>query len=336
MPTNPAKFNYRKKTLPVILFVVYPDVKLLDLAGPLQVFCDTLNDRGSPAYTTVVASMDGATIKSDTPVSLTTESLGKWVRRRVDTLIIVGGKGVHAAVQDIALLTLIKQFGARTRRVGSICNGAFVLAACGLLNGRRVTTHWESCDRLAADYPAVNVESNSIFVNDDNVWTSAGVTAGIDMAIAMVQEDFNRATALSVARSLVTYLVRPGGQSQFSEVLDLQAADGAGRFDDLHSWMQRHLKDDLRNDRLAQRARMSARNFARVYLTNTGRTPAKAVEAMRVEAARTMLEQGNASIGSIARRCGFENDERMRRSFVRMLDVSPLDYRSRFRNSRKG
>ncbi len=228
------------------------------------------------------------------------------------------------------MLACVKRLATRSRRVGSICNGAFILAACGLLNGRRAVTHWESCDKLAASYPAIQVETDPIFLEDDHVWTSAGVTAGIDMAIAMIAEDLGRTAALTLARSLVTYLVRPGGQSQFSEALDLQTADGAGRFDILHEWMQNNLKQDLRIERLAAEAGMSSRNFSRAYLSHTGRTPAKAVEAMRVEAARRMLEEGNTSINIIAGRCGFGDVERMRRSFIRILSVSPQAYRSSF------
>lgn len=313
-----------------IVFVVYPGIKLLDLAGPLQAFVDAVDDRGNAVYRTAVTSIDGAFTASDTPVSLSTESLSLWQRQKIDTLIVVGGNGVFLAKDDTRLLACVKRLATRSRRVGSICNGAFVLAACGLLNGRRAVTHWESCEKLATAYPAIEVEADPIFLNDGNVWTSAGVTAGIDMAIAMITEDLGRSAALRLARSLVTYFVRPGGQSQFSEALDLQTADGAGRFDKMHEWMQNNLKQDLRIERLAAKARMSPRNFARTYLSHTGRTPAKAVEAMRVEAARRMLEDEHISVKVIAARCGFGDDERMRRSFLRILSVSPQVYRSRF------
>ena len=316
-----------------VVFVVYPGVKLLDLAGPLQVFNDALDENGDAAYQCSIASIDGKSVISDTPVSISTECLSAWNRRRIDTLIVVGGQGVFAAIENQKLMTCIRKLAQRSRRVGSICNAAFILAFCGLLQGRRAVTHWDSCDRLAVEYPDVCVEKNPIFLNDHDIWTSAGVTAGIDMAIAMVSDDLGRSTALSLARSLVTYIVRPGGQSQFSEALELQAADGAGRFDELHKWMRSHLAQDLCNDRLADHMRMSTRNFSRLYASSVGRTPAKSVEAMRVEAACQLLENSSSTLKTIAIRCGFGDDERMRRAFVRVLKVSPQDYHKRFHAS---
>jgi len=330
MPSKTAKTARPVISPSVVMFIVYPHVKLLDLAGPLQAFSDALNDTGQVAYRTVVAAIDGHSVPSDTPVPIATEALSAWTRRRIDTLIVVGGKGVFAAAEDQRLLAYVKQFASRVRRVGSICNGAFILAACGLLDGRSAVTHWQSCRKLAEAYPDVRVEEERIFVEDDKYWTSAGVTAGIDMAIAMITEDLGRSAAVSLARSLVTYHIRPGGQAQFSEALSLQSEDGTGRFDKLHNWMLRNLQEDLPVARLAEHARMSPRNFSRLYHAQTGRTPAKAVEAIRVEAARMMLEEGNGSLSVIARRCGFGDDERMRRSFVRLLNIPPGEYRNRF------
>ncbi|MDB4223746.1 GlxA family transcriptional regulator [Granulosicoccus sp.] len=309
-----------------VLFVVYPGVKLLDLAGPLQAFTDVLDKNGLAAYQPVVASLDGRAISSDTVVTLNCESLSDWKQDKIDTLIVVGGTGVYAAVHDRDLCVAIGQLAANSRRVSSVCSGAFLLAACGLLDGFRATTHWESCHRLAAEYPAVRVEANPIFIRDKNIWTSAGVTAGLDMAFAMISEDLGRATALSLARSLVTYLVRPGGQSQFSETLELQTSDSGARFDELHHWIHANLKRNLRIPELAERVNMSSRHFSRLYTDETGRTPAKAIERIRVEAARRLLEDGNLTIASIARRCGFGDGERMRRSFVRILKVPPQRY----------
>lgn len=331
MPSFKDKSALGTSARPAIVFVVYPGVKLLDLAGPLQVFNDAMDVHGNSAYRCSIASLAGSLVISDTPVSVSTVRLSDWNGRRIDTLIIVGGQGVFAAMKDTKLLKYVQSLAKRSRRVGSICNAAFILARCGLLDGRRAVTHWDSCTRFAAEFPDVAVEENSIFLNDGDVWTSAGVTAGIDMAIAMVSDDLGRTSALSLARSLVTYLVRPGGQSQFSEALELQVADGAGRFDELHKWMRNHLDQDLRNERLADRMSMSARNFSRLYLSSTGKTPAKSVEAMRVEAACQLLERGNAPLKNIAHRCGFGDDERMRRAFVRTLKVSPQDYRKRFK-----
>ncbi|BBB27964.1 AraC family transcriptional regulator [Neptunomonas japonica JAMM 1380] len=310
---------------------MYPNIKLLDLAGPLQVFTDALDERGVAVYKTVILSLDGNSINSDTPVSLSTEPILEWTEQHIDTLIVVGGLGARIASQNTDLLASITELASKSKRIGSICSGAFVLAACGLLKGYRAVTHWESCEELGASYPDIKVEPEPIFINDRNVWTSAGVTAGLDMALAMVCDDLGRSAALYLARSLVTYVVRPGGQSQFSEALKVQTADGNGRFDSLHQWMRCNLDQDLRVSTLANQALMSARNFARLYVAETKQTPAKAVEAMRVEAARTMLENGKISIKVIAKQCGFGNEEGMRRSFVRLIKVTPSDYEKRFK-----
>jgi transcriptional regulator GlxA family with amidase domain len=323
-----------KKHRPVIAFVVYPNVKLLDLAGPLQAFTDALDDSGNAVYETAILSIDGGSVISDTPVSFSTEPIVKWKRRQVDTVIIVGGRGAKIASQNTRLLASINELTSRSKRVASICSGAFVLAACGLLKNRHAVTHWESCDELATLYPDIIVETDPIFLNDKNVWTSAGVTAGLDMALAMISEDLGRSVALRLARSLVTYFVRPGGQSQFSEALSLQIADGRGRFDGLHQWMRNNLDQDLRVASLANQALMSDRNFARLYSSETNQTPAKAVEALRVEAARSILEKGHLSMKVIAKKCGFGDEEGMRRSFVRLLKVTPSDYANRFRGKR--
>lgn len=309
-----------------MVFVVYPQIKLLDLTGPLQTFSDALDSNGVCFYKPVIASVDGKTVLTDTCIALATESLVDWKRRKIDTLVVVGGSGVYEAVKDSQLVDLIVRISSRANRVGSVCSGAFLLATCGLLNGRRATTHWESTEKLAADYPDINVEPDSIFVKDDKFWTSAGVTAGIDMSLAMVGEDLGNSLALSLARSLVTFFVRPGGQSQFSTALQLQTSGNNDRFDSLHSWVLSNLDKDLSIETLANKANVSARHFSRLYLAETGQTPAKAIEMIRVEAARRMLDGGKASIASVARACGFQNDERMRRSFIRILKVPPSHY----------
>lgn len=313
-----------------IVFIIYPGVKLLDLAGPLQVFSDVLNEQGKPAYRPALASMSGGPQASDTPICICSESLPKWGRRKIDTLFVVGGDGVYATLQDKPFIECVTRLASRSRRVAAICSGAFVLAECGLLDGRQAVTHWESCHRLKSDYPNVQVADDSIYVNDGKFWTSAGVTAGIDMAIKMISEDFGRHTGLSIARSLVTYFVRPGGQSQFSEPLAQQLTDTKGRFDNLHAWIRNHLTHDLQNQKLADRVCMSARTFARVYLTETGNTPAKAVESMRVEAACRMLTESSMRISTVAIKSGFGDDERMRRAFSRTIKISPHDFRARF------
>ena len=323
-----SQYNKRR---PIIAFIVYPNVKLLDLAGPLQAFTDVLDDNGVAVYETAILSLDGNLVNSDTPVSLSTKPILEWIDRHIDTLIVVGGSGAKTASKDTDLLAGINKLASRSKRVGSICSGAFVLAACGLLSCRRAVTHWESCEELSACYPDIKVEPEPIFINDNNTWTSAGVTAGLDMALAMIADDLGRSAALNLARSLVTYVARPGGQSQFSEALKTQIADKNGRFDNLHQWMRSNLDQDLRVSTLANQALMSARNFARLYVAETNKTPAKVVEAMRVEAARRLLESGKLPIKVIAKQCGFGNEEGMRRSFIRLIKVTPSDYEKRFK-----
>jgi transcriptional regulator GlxA family with amidase domain len=224
---------------------------------------------------------------------------------------------------------------AEAKRTCSVCTGAFLLAAAGLLNGRRATTHWRWAESLQAQYPEVSVEADPIFLRDGSIWTSAGVSAGIDLALALVEEDLGHGIALRVARRLVVFLKRPGSQTQFSAALAAQTRDG-GRFGELHAWIAANLRHELRIEHLAEQAHMSPRHFARVYAASTGMTPAKAIEAMRVEAARRLLEENGRPIGWVAQHCGFGDDERMRRSFVRWIGVPPTDYRERFRQTLTG
>ena len=212
--------------------------------------------------------------------------------------------------------------------MASVCTGAFLLAEAGLLDGRRAVTHWARCDEFAARYPNVRVESDPIFIREGVLWTSAGVTAGIDLALALVEEDLGRATALDVARELVVFLKRPGGQAQFSTMLSMQRTDD--RFGELHAWMAEHLAADLSVPALAERVRMSERSFVRHYRAETGRTPARAVEQIRVEAAQRLLGETAWPVKRIAARCGFGSEETLRRCFVRVLGVSPQGYRERF------
>jgi transcriptional regulator GlxA family with amidase domain len=219
----------------------------------------------------------------------------------------------------------------KARRVASVCLGAFVLAWTGVLDGKRAVTHWRYCPRLADGFSRISVEPNAIFVKDGRVWTSAGVSAGIDLALAMIEEDFGHITALDVARRLVVFLKRPGGQSQFSTVLAAQASDVEGRFSALHAWIIENIAGDLKVEALARKAGMTPRTFARAYVSRTGMTPASGVEALRVETARLLLESKEIrGVVEVAQRAGFGDDERMRRAFMRHLGVSPSEYRSRF------
>jgi len=246
----------------------------------------------------------------------------------LDTLVIAGGEGIDTAAADIVLVDWVRERARRARRTASICTGAFLLAATGMLDGRRAATHWAFCAELARRFPAVRVESDPIFVREGSVWTSAGVTAGIDLALALVEEDLGRTAALAVARYLVVFLKRPGGQSQFSEILSLQTAED--EFGALHDWISKHLADDLSLPVLASQAGKSERSFSRHYAEATGLTPARAVERLRVGEARRLLSETRLPVKRISERCGFGSEETMRRSFLRLLSATPQDYRARF------
>ncbi len=314
---------------PVVIFVIFPDAKLLDVAGPMQVFND-VRLYGGQEYELVLVSVDGGELLTDAGVKLATEPIDKWRDRPIHTLLIVGGIGAFAAAQNAKLVVKTTDLARRAKRVGSVCTGAFILAAAGFLDGRKAVTHWLFCRDLADKHPTVSVEPDRIFINDDGIWTSAGVTAGIDMALAMVAEDSGRKTALGVARSLVAFMARPGGQSQFSKILDSQTEDASGRFDALHDWIASNLDQDLRVANMAAQTGMSVRNFARIYRSVTGYSPAKAVERFRVAAARDLLEETDLPISVIARKTGFDDDERLRRAMQRVLKMSPKQCRERF------
>jgi transcriptional regulator GlxA family with amidase domain len=227
------------------------------------------------------------------------------------------------------LVDWVRQRTKKARRVASVCTGAFLLAASGALDGRRAVTHWSYCAELARRFPAVRVESDPIFVRDGSVWTSAGVTAGIDLALALIEEDLGHAVAIEAARRLVVFMKRPGGQSQFSAALAAQAS-ASGPFEALHSWMAAHLRDDLSVERLAERARMTPRTFARRYVDEVGRTPARTVSALRLEAASRSLAESRRPLKRIALDCGFGSEQNLRRAFMRRFGVLPLEYRERF------
>lgn len=315
-----------------IVVLAFADAQLLDIAGPAQVFASAAElDRmgAAPAYRVTVASREGGPVRTSSGVTIMTERVAEASKGGFDTLIVAGGAGVHAAAQDRRVIAWLHAVATKVDRVCSVCTGAFVLAAAGLLDGRRAVTHWSACADLAVRYPDIRVEPDPIFIEDGNVWTSAGVTAGIDLALALVERDLGRRRALDVAQRLVVFLKRPGGQSQFSATLAAQASDD-GAFGALHDWMAANLDSDLCVERLAARAGMSVRNFARLYRAQTGATPAKAVAAMRMEAARMMLEETAAPLVEVARRCGYGDEEALRRAFLRHLGVAPGRYRGRF------
>jgi transcriptional regulator GlxA family with amidase domain len=309
--------------------LAYPDTQLLDVAGPLQVFAtanDILTLSGAPpAYQPVVVAASPQIRTSAGLVLETTPLPSREIA--VHTLIVPGGWGVNAACEDLDLVGWIERRSRDAARTASVCSGAFLLATAGLLDGRRAVTHWGRCTEFARRFPAVRLDPDPIFIRDGDVWTSAGVTAGIDLALAFVESDLGRQMALAVARQLVVFLKRPGGQAQFSATLALQHGDE--RFERLHAWIVDNLRGDLSLPALSDRANMSPRSFSRHYRKTTGRTPARAIEEIKIEAARRLLEQG-ISVSQASRRCGFGSEETMRRGFLRLLGTSPQSYRERF------
>lgn len=328
MPKTPRLSPNLPRTVEVLAF---EGVQVLDVTGPLQVFASAnehLAKAGQdPAYRLRVVAKGGGAALSSSGLALATEPLPA-AGDTVDTLIVAGGPGVEAATADPELIGWLRERADHARRVASVCTGAFLAAASGILDGRRAVTHWSFCDALARRFPAVRVEPDPIFLRDGPVWTSAGVTAGIDLALALVEEDLGGEIALAVARYLVVFLKRPGGQAQFSAALSLQSA--GDRFAGLHHWVRANLAADLSLATLAAQAGMSERSFSRRYVKETGVTPARAVERLRVEAARQMLTDTRQPVKRIGQRCGFGSEETMRRSFLRLLASTPQDYRSRF------
>jgi transcriptional regulator GlxA family with amidase domain len=328
MPTTPRS---TPNAVRVVELLVFPSVQLLDVTGPIQVFASandlTVEAGARPPYELQVVARDGGRVTTSAGLKLSTVPLPP-VGAAVDTLMVAGGGGVEAAAADPVIVKWVQARAKRARRIASVCTGAFLLAASGLLDGRRAATHWSYCGELARRFPNVSVESDPIFVRDGSVWSSAGVTAGIDLALALVEEDLGPTVALAVARYLVVFMKRPGGQAQFSTALSLQAADD--RFGALHEWINKHLGDDLPLPVLADQAGMSERSFSRRYAEATGLTPARAIERLRVEAARRLLSESGLPVKRISQRCGFGSEETMRRSFLRLLAVTPQEYRTRF------
>ena len=312
-----------------VVIVALPEVQPLDVAGPAEVFASAASVAGGDvaAYTIEVVAPGGAPIPTDSGYAIAPAGALEAVRGPIDTLLVAGGAGArHASAETVAR---VRRLAARTDRVASVCTGAYVLAAAGLLDGRRATTHWSWCHDLQRRHPAVTVERDPIFVVDGPVRTSAGVTAGMDLALALVEEDLGPRVALEVARWLVVFVKRPGGQAQFSAQLAGQSADRVP-LRELQAWMADHLDADLSVPALAARACMSERHFARAFKAETGMTPAVYVESLRVERARLALESGAAPIDAVAARCGFGTVETLRRAFARRLGVSPAAYRNRF------
>ncbi|MBN3767390.1 helix-turn-helix domain-containing protein [Burkholderia sp. Ac-20365] len=334
-----------------VVFAVAPELVLLDACGPLEAFHRaelgvrdarrvSAASREPVAYRTTVASIDGGVLDTFPGLPVLTQRLDTLDDEPIDTLIVPGVPVDDPRTLQPALIDWIARRAPHVRRVCSVCTGAFYLAAAGVLDGRRATTHWRDAHRLAQRFPRVQVDAEPIFIRealqsgggDDNsraVWTSAGVTAGIDLALALIQEDYGHPVAMQVARRLVVFVKRPGGQAQFSAALAAQTSAG-GAFDSLHGWMASNLSTDLSVERLAEEARMSPRTFARRYVDEVGRTPAKTVSAMRLEAASRALAESRRPLKRIALDCGFGSEQNLRRAFIRSFGVLPLDYRERF------
>ncbi len=300
-----------------ILLLVFPGFQLTDLAGPMTVF--EIAARFVPgAYVLMTCAEGGGAVAASSGLAVQAAALDAGA---CDTLLVVGGEGTQAAMAAPAVLDFVRAAAAGARRVTSVCSGSFVLAAAGLLDGRRATTHWRRAAGLARQFPRVTVAPDSIFIRDGKVWTSAGITAGIDLALALVADDLGEAVAAQVAREMVVAFRRPGGQSQFSALGDLPIeSDRIGR---ALAFARAHLGEPLPVERLAEAASLSPRQFARAFARETGTTPAQAIMRLRVEAARAALETGSAGVEQVAHATGFGDAERMRRAFLRLLGQPP-------------
>lgn len=317
--------------------------QLLDIAGPAEVlvqagylrnYSNDLQIAGASRTSyeiccLIVPELGSSTTSAGLTLQSTVTEVEALSWSDLDTLIVVGGEGARRRCADPAIQSLTQRLAANARRVVGVCTGAFILAEAGCLRGRKVTTHWRWCDELRRRHPELSIDPEPIYVRDGNVWTSAGITAGMDLALAIIEADHGHALALAVARELVMFLRRPGGQKQFSTTLSAQAGLSV-RLADLVAWMSENLHRPLSVDDLAARASLSPRQFARAFRAEIGVTPARMLENMRVEAARRILETDRAGVSDVAARCGFQADETMRRAFLRQLGVPPGSYRNRF------
>src|ERR1700690_1453150 len=304
-------------------------VDMLDLVGPLEVF------KFAPEYEVAVASPEGTTeLQLNHGFKISDAVPFTKLAAQIDTLVVAGGPGANDELYDDHYLKRITELAARSRRVAAICTGTFVLAAAGLLDGKRAVTHWAYCDKLSRQYPSVVVEPDRIYLRDGSIYTSAGITAGMDLALALVEEDHGHQVALEIARILVMFLVRPGGQSQYSHMLSRQAATSQP-LRELQVWMIENLRENLSVERLAKRMGMSSRNFPRVCLRETRMNPGQFVDRMRVEAAQQMIDSSAMGLKEIADACGFQTPLAMRRTFLRVLGITAGEYASRFKRSQR-
>jgi len=316
-----------------IAFLLFDGCDLLDFAGPAGVFHSAARhlirtgQASDILYTVEPLSLDGGSVRTEQNVFVETKRADQIPPGRYDTLIVTGGVIDHRSC-DQRLPAWVKANHAKVPRVASVCCGAFILAGAGLLDGHRATTHWEDCGHLQESFADVDVRPDSIYMQDGNLWTSAGITSGIDMALAMVEEDYGHALALLVARNLVVFMKRPGGQSQFSAPLQSQSIEGP--LGSVLGWIVENPCEDLRTEKLAERANMSLRNFFRAFEAATGTSPADWVEMARTEVAKRFLEEGAEKVEQVAYKSGFSGYEQMRKAFARRVGASPTEYRSRF------
>jgi transcriptional regulator GlxA family with amidase domain len=317
----------------VVVLFAYDDCQSLDVTGPFEVFslANRYSEPGDSPYRIVIVSRAGGAIRSNSGLQIAGTTAIADTPRGVDTILVVGGSdsGQQQITTDPHALEWLRRTTPRVRRYGSVCTGAFLLGAAGLLDGRRVTTHWNSCAELSAMYPAARVIANAIYIEDGPLYTSAGVTAAMDLALVLVEADLGRKVALAVARHLVVFLRRSGGQSQFSTMLSAQA-HASHRLRDLMSWIVDNPTGDLRVAALAARVNMSERNFTRRFRSDTGMTPAEFVESARLDRARLLLEETEWPISKLAQQSGFGSVDGLERTFVRRLDTTPREYRRRF------
>jgi transcriptional regulator GlxA family with amidase domain len=302
--------------------LVFPNFQLLDAAGPISVFEIAGRLAGAPVSIRVLAETAGP-VRSSSGVEMLARSLRS--SGALSTLIIVGGEGVRVASRSAKSLAFVRAAAKRGVRIASVCSGAYVLAEAGLLDGRRATTHWRRTEHFLATYPNVRLEPDRIFVRDGAIWSSAGISAGIDLALAIVAEDFGEKISQETARQLVVYHRRAGGQSQFSSLLELKAS--TRRFGPLLTWAREHLDEPLTVEHLAERAGMSTRHFTRAFIAETGSTPSKAVERLRLEVARQQVQSSTEAIERVAQSTGFRDPERMRRAFIRVFGQPPQSLR---------
>ena len=312
-----------------IVFLVAPPFELLDLTGPYSVFAEAnaLNGRSEYALH-VVSTIRALTLPSGTGLSVMSQHYYEEFRKPIDTLLVIGGRGAMRP-PDKDVLSWICAREERSRRIGSVCTGAFLLAATGLLNGREVTTHWQNCDQLSRQYPALYVQKDPIFVRDGPFYSSAGITAGIDLSLALVEEDLGVKIASAIARVLVLYLRRPGGQAQFSDLIADNDTGADDAFRDLPAWVRGRMTRNLSVPTLAQQVSMSPRTFARRFTAARHQTPASWVRKMRAELAKTLLQEPGSTLSVVARRCGFRNVAALRTEFLSQFGTTPKEYKMR-------